>query len=43
VRAGGGSGALLALPLVRSAVSVLAQTPSYAEAGLPEPSVRSPL
>lgn len=43
VRAGAGSGALLALPLVRSAVSVLAQTPSYADAGLPEPSVRSPL
>ena len=35
--------ALLALPLVRSAVSVLAETPSYAEAGLPEPTVRSAL
>ncbi len=43
VRAGAGSGALLALPLVRSAVSVLAETPSYAEAGLPEPTVRSAL
>ncbi|HEX4789247.1 MAG TPA: nicotinate-nucleotide--dimethylbenzimidazole phosphoribosyltransferase [Actinospica sp.] len=43
VRAGAGAGALLALPLVRSAVSVLAQTPSYAEAGLPEPTVRSAL
>ncbi len=43
VRAGAGCGALLALPLVRSAVAVLAQTPSYAEADLPEPSVRSPL
>jgi len=43
VRAGAGCGALLALPLVRSAVSVLAETPSYAEAGLPEPTVRSAL
>jgi nicotinate-nucleotide--dimethylbenzimidazole phosphoribosyltransferase len=43
VRAGAGVGALLALPLVRSAVSVLAQTPTYAEAGLPEPTVRSAL
>lgn len=43
VRAGAGAGALLALPLVRSAVSVLAETPTYAEAGLPEPSVRSAL
>ena len=43
VRAGAGCGALLALPLVRSAVSVLAQTPTYAEAGLPEPAVRSAL
>jgi nicotinate-nucleotide--dimethylbenzimidazole phosphoribosyltransferase len=43
VRAGEGCGALLALPLVRAAVDVLAQTPSYAEAGLPEPSVRSAL
>jgi nicotinate-nucleotide--dimethylbenzimidazole phosphoribosyltransferase len=43
LRAGAGCGALLALPLVRSAVSVLAETPSYAEAGLPEPTVRSAL
>jgi nicotinate-nucleotide--dimethylbenzimidazole phosphoribosyltransferase len=43
VRAGAGSGALLALPLVRAAVSVLAETPSYADAGLPEPTVRSAL
>ena len=43
VRAGAGSGALLALPLVRSAVSLLAETPTYAEAGLPEPTVRSAL
>lgn len=43
VRAGAGCGALLALPLVRAAVSVLAQTPSYADAGLPEPTVRSAL
>jgi nicotinate-nucleotide--dimethylbenzimidazole phosphoribosyltransferase len=43
VRAGAGCGALLALPLVRSAVSVLAETPSYAEAALPEPAVRSAL
>lgn len=43
IRAGAGTGALLALPLVRSAVSVLAETPSYAEAGLPAPEVRSAL
>ncbi|MBR7826545.1 nicotinate-nucleotide--dimethylbenzimidazole phosphoribosyltransferase [Actinospica sp. MGRD01-02] len=43
IRAGAASGALLALPLVRAAVSVLAETPSYAEADLPEPTVRSAL
>jgi nicotinate-nucleotide--dimethylbenzimidazole phosphoribosyltransferase len=43
VRAGAGCGALLALPVVRAAVSVLAETPSYDEAGLPEPAVRSAL
>ena len=43
VRADGGSAALLALPLLRSAVTVLAETGSYAEEGLPEPIMRSRL
>jgi nicotinate-nucleotide--dimethylbenzimidazole phosphoribosyltransferase len=43
VRAGGGCGALLALPIVRSAVTVLAETGTYEEEGLPEPVLRSRL
>jgi nicotinate-nucleotide--dimethylbenzimidazole phosphoribosyltransferase len=43
VRADGGCGALLALPLLRSAVTILAQTGSYAQEGLPEPLMRSRL
>jgi nicotinate-nucleotide--dimethylbenzimidazole phosphoribosyltransferase len=43
VRADGGCAALLALPLLRSAVAVLAETGSYADEGLPEPLVRSRL
>ena len=43
VRAGGGCAGLLALPLVRSAVTVLADTGSYADEGLPEPLMRSRL
>ena len=43
VRADGGCGALLALPLLRSAVTVLAETGSYADEGLPEPLLRSRL
>jgi nicotinate-nucleotide--dimethylbenzimidazole phosphoribosyltransferase len=43
VRAGGGCAALLALPIVRSAVTVLAETGTYGEEGLPEPLLRSRL
>jgi nicotinate-nucleotide--dimethylbenzimidazole phosphoribosyltransferase len=43
VRADGGCAALLALPLLRSAVTILAETGSYAEEGLPEPLMRSRL
>ncbi len=43
VRAGGGCGALLALPMLRSAVTVLAETGSYADENLPEPLMRSRL
>jgi nicotinate-nucleotide--dimethylbenzimidazole phosphoribosyltransferase len=43
VRADGGCGALLALPLVRAAVTVLAETGSYTGEGLPEPLARSRL
>jgi nicotinate-nucleotide--dimethylbenzimidazole phosphoribosyltransferase len=43
VRADGGCGALLALPLLRSAVAVLSETGTYADEGLPEPVLRSRL
>jgi nicotinate-nucleotide--dimethylbenzimidazole phosphoribosyltransferase len=43
VRADGGCAGLLALPLLRSAAIVLAETGSYAEEGLPEPLLRSRL
>lgn len=43
VRADGGCAALLALPLLRSAVTILAETGSYAQEGLPEPLMRSRL
>jgi nicotinate-nucleotide--dimethylbenzimidazole phosphoribosyltransferase len=43
VRAGGGCGALLALPILRTAVTILAETGTYAEEGLPEPLLRSRL
>ena len=43
VRADGGCAALLALPLLRSAATILAETGSYAEEGLPEPLMRSRL
>lgn len=43
VRAGGGCGALLALPIMRSAVAVLAETGTHGEEGLPEPLMRSRL
>ncbi|HEV2346064.1 MAG TPA: nicotinate-nucleotide--dimethylbenzimidazole phosphoribosyltransferase [Actinocrinis sp.] len=43
VRADGGCAALLALPLLRGAVTILAETGSYAEEGLPEPLLRSRL
>ena len=43
VRADGGAAALLALPLLRSAVTVLAETGTYAEEGMPEPIMRSRL
>lgn len=43
VRVDGGCAALLALPLLRSAVTILAETGSYAEEGLPEPLLRSRL
>ncbi|MBS2963470.1 nicotinate-nucleotide--dimethylbenzimidazole phosphoribosyltransferase [Actinocrinis puniceicyclus] len=43
VRADGGCAALLALPLLRSAVTILAETGSYADEGLPEPLMRSRL
>jgi nicotinate-nucleotide--dimethylbenzimidazole phosphoribosyltransferase len=41
IRADGGNAAVLALPLLRSAVAVLAETGTYADEGLPEPVVRS--
>lgn len=43
VRADGGCAALLALPLLRSAVTILAETGTYADEGLPEPLMRSRL
>lgn len=43
VRADDGTGALLALPLLRSAAALLAETGGYAEEGLPEPVLRSRL
>jgi len=43
VRLGGGCAALMALPVLRSAIAVLAETGSYADEGLPEPLVRSRL
>ena len=43
VRLGGGCGALLALPVLRSTIAVLGETGSYADEGLPEPLVRSRL
>jgi nicotinate-nucleotide--dimethylbenzimidazole phosphoribosyltransferase len=43
VRADGGCAGLLALPMLRSAVAVLAETGSYADEGLPEPLLRSRL
>jgi nicotinate-nucleotide--dimethylbenzimidazole phosphoribosyltransferase len=43
LRLGGGCGALLALPTLRSTIAVFAETGSYAEEGQPEPLVRSRL
>jgi nicotinate-nucleotide--dimethylbenzimidazole phosphoribosyltransferase len=43
VRTDGGAAALLALPLLRAAVTVLAETGTYAEEGMPEPIMRSRL
>jgi nicotinate-nucleotide--dimethylbenzimidazole phosphoribosyltransferase len=43
VRADGGCAALLALPVLRSAVAILAETGTYAQEGLPEPLLRSRL